>query len=163
LLDSHKVRRLADQIVKIVDFEGPIHTDILIERLKELNGIGCTGGNIQDNISRAIDITVRGAHLELTGKYFLKRKGQIVVAFRIAGDGVKRSLSYVPPEEIEAAILYIVEDQFGYQRDALSRAVSKLLGFDRTPEGAAETVGGVVDDLIERGVLVVSGPNVYLG
>jgi very-short-patch-repair endonuclease len=162
LLEPDEVRRLANQIVTIVNFEGPIHIDMLSERLKELNGVARAGANILDNVRRAIEIAVRSAQLERMDGDFLKRKGHIVDTFRIAGDGVERPLSYVPPEEIRVAVLYIVEDQFGYQREALPRAVSKLLGFDRTAEGTAEIVGTIVDDLIEQGALAVSGPNVYL-
>lgn len=71
-----------------------------------------------------------------------------------------RALGQVPPDELELAVLYLVEDQWGYQRDAIPRAITELLGFERTPVGAAETIGRIVDTLVERGLLTASGPNV---
>jgi hypothetical protein len=82
--------------------------------------------------------------------------------FRLPGDGVTRSLAQIAAEEIELAVLHKVEDQFGYQRDALPRVVADLLGFDRLPPGGAEIVGTAVDRLVERKILTVSGPYVYV-
>jgi hypothetical protein len=75
---------------------------------------------------------------------------------------VQRSVSSVPREEIELAVLHVVEDQFGFQRDALPRRIGELFGWERTPVGMAELVGTVIDECISRKVLAVSGYHVYL-
>jgi hypothetical protein len=74
------------------------------------------------------------------------------------GDSVRRSLAQIAAEEIRLAVLHKVEDQFGYQREALARAVSELLGFDRLPPGGVEITGTVVDGLVEQGALTANGP-----
>jgi len=68
----------------------------------------------------------------------------------VPGDGVLRPLSLIPPEELQLAVLYIVEDQFGYPRDAMPRAIAEVFGFERTRAGTAQIVGEVVDGLIDR-------------
>ena len=93
---------------------------------------------------------------------FVRRPGIESPVFRLPGDGVQRSVAEIAPEEIALAILHKVEDQFGYQRDALPRAVAELLGFDRLPAGGAGIVGTVVDGLVERGILTAGGPYVYV-
>lgn len=162
LLEREQVSRLANQVMRVVDFEGPIHKDLLTERLKEINNVARAGPNVQANVDRAIQIAVRAGRLTRTHGDFLTRQGSSLSTFRIPGDGVERPPPLIPPEEIGLAVLYVVEDQFGYQRDALPKKVGELFGFERTPAGLAELVRIVVDDLVEKKQLVVSGHYVYI-
>jgi len=60
--------------------------------------------------------------------WFLLRTGVAPSYFRLPNDGVERGLDLIALEEIERAILYLVEDQFGTQRDKLPYAVARSLG-----------------------------------
>jgi len=162
LLDSDRVPELACQIVAIVRREEPMHKELLIERLKEVNDIGRVGTNVQANIDRAIEIEERARTLQRISGDFLMIPGSQLKTFRASGDSDHRPLGLVSPEEIALAVLYLVEDQFGYQREVIPRAVAGLFGFERAPIGTAEIVGTVVDDLVEKGKLTVSGHQVYL-
>lgn len=162
LLEPNHDRSLASQIMRAVDFEGPIHKELLIERLKEINRVARTGSNIQANVNRAIGLALRGGELEQVGGDFLKRPETRLRTFRLPGDNVERPVQWIPPEEVELAVLHVVEDQFGCQRDALPRVVGGLLGFERSPIALSDVIGTVIDDLIERGLLVASGPHISL-
>jgi very-short-patch-repair endonuclease/DNA polymerase III delta prime subunit len=162
LLDSGRRRALAAQLVKIVGVEGPIHRELLAERLKEVNDVARIGDNVATNISDAVLVAVRGQELERFDRDFLRCPDQKLATFRTPGDDVQRRVAWIPIPEIQLAILHIVEDQFGCQRDALCKAVAELFGFDRTPSGLAELVATSVDTLLEQRRLQASGPNVYL-
>jgi hypothetical protein len=153
---------LAGQIVRIVEAEGPIHQEMLVQRLKEINVVERAGSNVQGNIQRAIGQAVRSRRTQRLEGDFLKAPQAKVPTFRTPGDAVERPLAWIPPEEIQLAVLYIVEDQLGLRRDALPKVVGELLGFERTPVGLAEAVGTAVDDLIDRNLLAASGPFVRL-
>ena len=162
LLERDSAGELVNQIVRVAEAEGPIHQEIMLERLKELNGVDRAGANVQRNVERAIEVAVSRGRLARKGDVFLCLPGTRARVFRLPVDGVMRSLAQIAAEEIELAVLHKVEDQFGYQRDALPRAAAELLGFDRLPPGGAEIVGTVVDGLVERKILTVSGPYVYM-
>ncbi len=133
-----------------------------MERLKEINRVARAGSNVEGNVDRAVEIAVRDGRLARPDGDFLKRRGSTRQTFRTPGDGVNRSLPLVPPEEMELAVLHILEDQFGYQRDALPRRVGELFVWERAPVGLAELIGTVVDNLIVQKLLVLSGHHVYL-
>jgi hypothetical protein len=97
----------------------------MLERLKELNGVDRAGTNIQRNVERAVEVAVSRGRLAHKGNGFLGLPAQARV-FRLPGDGVTRALAQIAAEEIELAVRHKVEDQFGYQRDALPRAVAEL-------------------------------------
>jgi len=162
LLEREHRRALATQVLEIVEVEGPIHRALLPERLKEVNGVARAGVNVQANIETALALALREGRLEEAGPGFVKRSGSTVETFRVPGDGVERPLPWIPGEEIELAVLHLVEDQFGCQRGALPRAIAGVFGFERAPAGLTEVVETAVDRLIDGNRLASSGPNVHL-
>lgn len=150
------------QIVKMVTIEGPIHRNLLTERFKEVNGIARVGDNVAANIDHAVQAALRRQELERVEKDFLRCPGQKLTTFRTPVDGGERPSAWIPAEEIQLAVLHIVEDQFGCQRGALSKAVAEVFGFDRTPAGLSDLVATAVDMLVDEKRLEASGPNVYL-
>ncbi len=161
LLEPDSLSALVDQVVSVVETEGPIHEDVLLDRLKELNDVDRAGINIQRNVGRASTVAAGRGLVKRNGE-FLYSRAREPRTFRVPGDDVERALAQIAPEEIALAVLYKVEDQFGYQRQALPRVVAELFGFDRLPAGGAERIGSVVDELVERGVLTATGVSVFL-
>ncbi|MDB4978141.1 MAG: ATPase, partial [Candidatus Peribacteria bacterium] len=47
VIDSKKVHQFAEIIVNIVEDEGPVHIDLILERIKKLAGLARAGANIQ--------------------------------------------------------------------------------------------------------------------
>ncbi len=162
LLDPARSRDLRTQIVRVVAVEGPIHRELLTERLNEINGVDRVGANVAANIERALQRALRRGELERVDQDFLTRPGQRLTTFRTPGDGVERPVAWIPLREIQLAVLHVLEDQFGCQRSALPSAVARLFGFDRTPPGLTEAVQTAVDLLIEEARVEVSGPYVSL-
>lgn len=163
IMDGSRLPELATQITAVVRTEAPIHEVQLLDRLKEIYGFARAGGNIQDNIRRAIALAVRqhGLQHDSNGHFLYSGKGSID-CFRVDGDGVERSIDQLPPEEIELAILFVVEDRFGFSRDRLPRAIVDTFGLGKANSGVSEIVGDIVDGLIESGRLRLSGTSVYL-
>ena len=133
LLDGKFVRTLAGTVAEIVAIEGPIHEDLLVERLKEVHGIERAGSNMQANVKQAVahagysDGIERG---ELNRQFVLKT-GVPAKTFRVPGQGVKRPLDLICLEQVEFCILYLVEDQFGMMRDQIPQSVARLFGIER--------------------------------
>ena len=146
----------------MVDVEGPIHLELLTARLKEFHGVARAGTNVQANVNNAIASATRARKIERTGRHFLKRVGAMLRTFRLPGDEVRRQLGSIPHEELELAILYVVEDQFGYPYDALPKAVATLLGDERLNADETEIVTRLVTGLVEKGQLRIDGHQVYL-
>jgi len=162
-MNPDRVWELGEQVAAVVSFEGPIHVELLLDRLKEIYSVSPAGSNIQDNVRRATAVAVKRHGLRHDdGRRLLYKGAAPMKAFRIPGDDVERTIAQVPPEEIELAVLFAVEDQFGLPRDHLPRAVAELFEIGKANAGVSETVGDVVDGMIEGGRLRLSGPNVYL-
>lgn len=163
LLETHRTRELAAVIEEIVAVEGPIHDELLAERLKERCGIERAGSNVQSNIARAIQFSVRHGRVERRNqRNFLWEKDVKLTSFRALGDGVKRPLDWIHPTEVALAIQFLVEDQFGIVKSHLGRAVGKLFGLDRVPTEASDYITQVADELVKQGQLRDIGGQLHL-
>lgn len=163
IMNGDRVAELAAQVRSVAHIEAPIHQEVLLDRLKEIYGVSRAGSNIQENTRRAITLAVRqhGIRHETQGGFLYFGAGTLE-AFRVNGDGVERSITQIAPEEIALAVLFAVEDQFGFPRDHLPKAVAELFGLGKATVGVSEVVGNVVDTLVEDQRLRLSGPIVYL-
>ncbi len=162
IMDSSRTSELASLIASIVRCEGPVHEQVLMDRLKEICGVSRAGSNIHSNVQRAIRTAVTKDGVRYDGGRHMLYGANPIAGFRTVGDGVLRSIDLVATEEIELAIFHVVEDQFGYPREHLPKAVSELMQLGRATASVSETVGNVVDALVDAGRLRISGPNVYL-
>lgn len=75
---------------------------------------------------------------------------------------MRRPIEWIAAEEIELAILHLVEDQFGVAREYVPLAVARILGIERLRGEAADITRGIADHLVERSLLRTSGPQLYL-
>jgi very-short-patch-repair endonuclease len=153
---------LQKQITDVVSFEAPLHVELLVGRLKELNGVARAGVNVETNIKRAVVQAARtGAFRWLPGDMFIYST-RAVDCFRTPADGVFRGLPWIAPEEIALAVLHVVEEQFGHPRESLPRMVGEVFGIERTHADAAELVDAVITGLISEQRLRADGMQVYL-
>lgn len=166
LLSSGHTANLAVTVGRVVSVESPLTEEVLIERLRAVHyGVRRAGDNIRGNVRHAVkyarslyEVEVRQSH----GEHVIAKKGSRLATFRTPADGVKRAIDEIPHEEVELAVLHLVEQQFSVQRDAIPHEVAELFGFERAGTTSADRVRDVVDGLVEQGRLRASGPNVAL-
>lgn len=161
LLNKNGTVQLAEVIASIVKYESPIQIDIIIERLKEIYGVSRAGANIQKNVNYAIESSTRWSNL-INRAGFIYRNGDKIDEFRIPAQGVARGLNHIAPEEIENAILYLVEDQFGFARESLPKAILEVFGIGKNRAEPTEVIETAVDRLISGRKLNLSGHTLYL-
>jgi very-short-patch-repair endonuclease/DNA polymerase III delta prime subunit len=165
LLRPVNVPKLAELVTAIANVEGPIHERLIVDRLKEVFGIDRISHDSTTavNITRAINLAISDNRLRQgRNGWFLSKAGVPLAHFRLPNDGVERDVDQIAAEEIELAVLHLVEDQFGVQRERLPRAVAKLLGFRQLRADGAKLIHEIIDGLVERGLLRTSGFQVFV-
>lgn len=164
VLDPRYVAVLASIVCEIVKVEGPVCEELLIERIKELNGVERAGSNVLANIRTAIQFATRRGEIEaVQSRQFLRIRGLTLRTFRVPAEGVHRRIEQIAAEEIDLAVLHLVEDQFGIYEDQLPQAVARLFGVERLHTEAADRLRRVVEALLRRGRLRRSGTQIHLG
>jgi very-short-patch-repair endonuclease len=150
-------------ISELVQTEGPIHHDILVERLKEIHGVARAGSNVQANIECALLDSCRSDGVtDEAGSGFYDSPGHQLESFRLPSGAVRRPIEHIAPKELALAILYLVEDQFGVVEESLPAAIAHLVGIERLRGDSAEPIRRVADDLVARGLLRRNGMQLHL-
>ena len=163
VLDPGYAAILASMVCEIVKVEGPVCEELLVERIKELNGVERAGSNILANIRSAIQLATRRSEVEaVQSGQFLRIRGQTLRTFRVPADGVERRIEQIAAEEIGLAVLHLLEDQFGIYEEQLPQAVARLFGVERLHTEPADRIRGVVEVLLRRGLLRHSGTQIHL-
>lgn len=158
-VDPHEVPvgRLADYVEQIVDVEGPIHVDEITARIRILWGLGRAGSRIRGAVQRAVQMTVKRG--TLVGGPFYSRPGQSIVArdrSNVSSPTLRRP-DMLPPDEIEHAMLEIVNVNFGAGREDLIQATSRAFGFAATSSQLRAVLVSALDQLVAKERLIEQG------
>lgn len=161
LMESAKQYKLSEILEEIIQFEGPIHEDILDDRLKEVFGVQKIGANIRRNVEQALRLAVHNGALKKK-KSFIWSVSSKPNAFRVPSEDLFRTVRLIPPQEISSGILYLTEDQFGLMRDQVPSAIAKLFQDSRMDPDEADIVRDILDQMIEDGLLISNGNQINL-
>lgn len=143
----------------IVREEMPVHSDIVIERIRSLWGLRKTGSRIRDMVQRAIDELVHADDLkQVTIRDhgpFLSAPGSVLPVkprYRAEVQISKlRDPRYVSSEEINLAIIQIVNDSVSISVDDAAKAIAKLIGANLGREYMREKTESFGRDLARDG------------
>ncbi|MCB1330770.1 MAG: DUF3320 domain-containing protein, partial [Maritimibacter sp.] len=144
------VSSLSKLAFKIVEIEGPIHTDEVARRIAAAFGKQRTGNRIQEAAQTALFYAMRTdrAPIRRDGDFWLTdiQATNVPVRSRSGVNGAPLKAAYLPPIEIRAAGELIRKESGEIELADLVKAVSQLFGFQR--------VGPELQDRISR---VLSG------
>jgi hypothetical protein len=149
-LEPHEAPQgqIGDLILKIVEIEGPIHTDELARRISSAFGKVRTGTRIIEATTRALRAVHKRPESALVqvGAFAMTQSQQASPPLRDRREetgGVLKA-EYLPPTEISAAADRIRTESGVMTPEETTKAVARLLGFQRVGPDLAETILSVV-------------------
>ena len=140
--DPHELsaREMADLLLRVVEEESPIHEDEIVVRIRDLWGLQRAGSRIQDAVASGVrSLLVTRRCVREDG--FLSVPGiPTPVRNRENADSASlRKPDMLPPAEIRAAVLALIDAHHGATASEIPIAVSRMLGF-KTTSGPLRTV-----------------------
>ena len=140
--------QIGDLIVKIVEIEGPIHVDEIARRISAAFGKARTGTRIVEATMRALRAVQKRPdnRLQQVGPFVLtdEQAAEPPVRDRRAETGSLLKTEYLPPMEISAAVDRIRAESGLMPPEEMTKAVARLLGFQRVGSELANTILAVV-------------------
>ena len=95
---------LREVLARIVEAEGPVHEDLLVQRAREAWGVGRAGSRIRDNVREVADSLVRSGKLvSADGFYALADTGTPKARHPADGD-TPRKVVHIAPGERHVAL-----------------------------------------------------------
>jgi very-short-patch-repair endonuclease len=144
---------LSKYVQQIVAVEGPVHRDEVVVRLRSAWHLLRSGGRIQ----AAVDEAIRKAISDglVAGGDFLYIEGQKSAPrdrSTVASPGLRR-VEMLPPTEVDAGILTVIQTSMGGTTEQVIQAVSRMLGFKSTSSQLRDVIRGRQQSLITAGRL----------
>jgi hypothetical protein len=164
-IDPHEtpLSEMMKHVAGVVTVEGPIHESEIVVRIRSAWGLARAGNRIRDAVKAAIKAAKRKG--DIAGGPFYVVPGQTIFV-RNRADVESQTLrrpEILPPQEVMAAIVQVVEENYGAERDQLVQAVARLFGFGSTSSQLREVVEGALAELLESGSLRLDGALVTRG
>jgi hypothetical protein len=138
-------------IEQIANIEGPVHLDVVFQRLRDSWNIGRVGPRIRANIEAAIDLAnvVRDSD-------FITTPDRDHTCVRTPVAVCARTVDQVADAELAAALVQLVEASAGITHDELTTAVARLYGWNRRGPDISTRLNRLISDLAADGRLTSS-------
>jgi hypothetical protein len=138
---------------QIAEVEGPLHKDVVIDRIRLCYGLGRIRGATRERVDDAIESAVQSGRIKSDGAFIWAWDEQLDRSPRQPADG---SIDHVPPSELKAVVLATARVMFGMARPDLLVEVARTLGFGRAGSRITEVIDAAIQQLIGEGKLVES-------
>ncbi|MFT5152302.1 MAG: very-short-patch-repair endonuclease, partial [Planctomycetota bacterium] len=148
---------------RIVEAEGPIHRDLVFDRLRENFGSPRSTPKLRTRFDKALQMGLRGEQFEWLPKTdededpnsFLVGKGApSIVGRRPKAGEAARNIKLVAGQELEAALLRVVDALFGASDEDALGECARQLGYQRMGPAIARRLEAARDRLLASGSLV---------
>lgn len=137
----------------VVETEGPIHENEIITRIRSAWGLARAGNRIRDAVRAGISAAQRSKAIEGGPFYILPNQ---VVQIRDRSSAQSSTLKrpeHLPPAEVDAALLAVVDANFGAPPEQLITATARLFGFAATSAQLREVLDQRIQSAVARGAL----------
>lgn len=128
--------KLGNWVHDVVQVESPVHFEEMARRIADANGISIIGSRVRASITAATDYAVSNGLISKKGDFLWHPAKELnTIRDRSSLSSNSRKISYISPEEINHAIVKVIEDSVAIQPDNAVQLIAKLLGFGRVTEG----------------------------
>ncbi|WJK40109.1 DUF3320 domain-containing protein [Solwaraspora sp. WMMA2056] len=135
-------------VEEIAAVEGPVHVELVRQRLRDAWDIGRFGSKIKTNLDAAIrlaDVTRIGDFIDVPDR--------TVTAVRLPTDKVQRKVEQVSDEELRLAVTRLLDSGGTVAREELMTVVSRMYGWGRLGSEIRGRLSAVIGQLIASGTV----------
>ncbi|MGW4199310.1 DUF3320 domain-containing protein [Streptomyces sp. NPDC005004] len=137
----------------MVEAEGPVHEDLLVQRAREAWGVGRAGSRIRDNVRAVADALVRAGQLtSADGFYALAKSGPAKARHPRDGE-TPRKVVHIAPGERHVALYELAVECPGLSEDELVKLACEFFGWRRTGKDIRDRLAADIAELRRAGRL----------
>ena len=146
--------KLMEAVINIIEFEGPIHVDALIQRIKAHVGIPRMLRKIKHRILDSVALAESSGKVRIEGEFFWPSSEPVCLLRRRYGD-VSAKIEWICDEEIKKAVNFVLNSQYSTPLEELVVQASRVLGIKTTHKNTWERIGKLVQSGIENNELTL--------
>ena len=155
--------RLASLVDRVLEVEGPVHRDLIVERVRMRYELRRAGKPEQERIDNELRSGAAGRRGEAASsasdgpEVFWTVRDRPARPRRPAAGNAPRKIGHLADSELEAGVLLVAEKCFGAGLDDLVTQTAREFGFRRAGVEIRKLLSSVVRRLHRQGRLVQSG------
>jgi very-short-patch-repair endonuclease len=146
-------------ITQIARIEGPVHKDVVIERIRVCYQLGKVVSTTREKVEQAIRLAKKIKRVIGNEEFIWFEEEQLNRSVRYPVDG---NIEHISPMELKSVTLMVAKVMFGIPQNDLITEIARLLKFNRTGVRIVEVLGKTIEDLIHKGFLVESFGMIHL-
>ena len=152
-LRDARLELLMEMAAAVAKVEGPVHPDIVMERIRERYAVSRLRGSTRASVEYALRLAVKENRIRLKDGFLYAEADQLS---REPRSLVDNNIDHAPPSELRTLIIRVA-DAFRGPRDHLVAETAKALGFTRTGQRIVERLNNLIDALLREERLEESG------
>ncbi|MFD9489487.1 DUF3320 domain-containing protein [Streptomyces sp. NPDC059991] len=118
-------------LAQVIEAEGPVHEDLLVQRAREAWGVGRAGTRIRDNVRQVALALVRSGLASADGSFFDVPEQDELRARRPQAGETPRKVTYIAPAERHLALYELAAEYPGMSQDELIKETCEFFGWRR--------------------------------
>ena len=148
-----------------VDAEGPVHFDVLADRLLDAAGVGRLGSRIRARIEERLEALSATPSLQWRADWVARPQQTLKPPYRDwrGAPEKTRQLEYVSDAELMLALFRVVLDGDADDRETAMNAGIHAIGFTRLTDNARERLQPPMEALLAQAWLVAQGGRLRAG
>jgi hypothetical protein len=147
-------KQLEEAVIKIIEYEGPIHAEALLQRIKSEAGITRMLGKIKQRIFEAVTIAEVSGKIRAEGEFYWPISGPVCLLRRRDGDSSAK-IEWICDEEIKEALRFVLNSQYSTPLEDLIVQTSRVLGIKTARKNTKERIERLVQSGIESNELTL--------
>ncbi|MEU7580593.1 DUF3320 domain-containing protein [Streptomyces sp. NPDC041068] len=148
-------RALRRALMQVIEVEGPVHEEVLVQRTREAWGVAKAGSRIRDNITYVLDALVSEGGVE-RAEGFVQVSSFLDTRARRPVPGCVRKVGHICSAERQLALFELASECPGMSSEELHRQVCELFGWKRLGPDIRAALEADLDVLFREGHLTGS-------
>ena len=146
--------KLEEAVISVIEYEGPIHAEILLHRIKVHTGISRMLGKIKQRIFDAVAIADSSGKIRIEGEFYWPASEHVCLLRRRNGDASAK-IEWICDEEIKEAVRFVLNSQYSTPFEDLIVQTSRVLGIKTTRKNTWEKIEKLVQSGIDNNELTL--------
>lgn len=134
-IHTYSLGKLGAWIHEVVKVESPVHFEEMARRIADANGISKIGSRVRASITDAVNYAIRTGLIKKKDEFLWNIEDHLpVIRDRSLLSPNSKKLNLISDEEMNLAIIKVVESSIAIQPDNAVIIIAKLFGFARVTE-----------------------------
>ena len=146
--------KLEAALIKIIEYEGPIHTDALLQRIKSYTGVPRILGKVKQRIFDTLLLAESSGKIRRAGEFYWPISEPISL-LRRRDDDTPAKIEWICDEEIKEAVRFVLNSQYSTPLEDLIVQTSRVLGIKTTRKNTWERIEKLVQSGIKSNELTL--------